>query len=91
MLFGFAWGNYYKNWTPFKVSIESIITEIDKAEKSEAGDFFNDDIFFYLPDCEILFCHEYDIHLEFDQRNVTVNAIFEAWERKDIIHQVKGR
>lgn len=93
MLFGFAWGNDYKNWTPFIVATDDILIEIDKAEKSGAGDFFNDDTFFTLPNlgCEILFCHEYDIHLEFDQSNVVVNAITVAWNSKDMIHRVQER
>ncbi|HEY4287802.1 MAG TPA: hypothetical protein VGN00_11940 [Puia sp.] len=93
MLFGFAWGTDYKDWTPFKVPIDNIMTELDKAEKSGAGSFFNDDTFFNFPelDCEILFCHEYDIHLEFDQPNMVVNTIIEAWKKRDIIHLVKKR
>lgn len=93
MMFGFAWGNDYKDWTPFIVPTDNIMVELDKAEKSGAGSFFNDDTFFYLPEltCEILFCHEYDIHLEFDQSNITVNSIIEAWKKKNIIHFMKGR
>jgi hypothetical protein len=93
MLFGFAWGNDYKDWTPFIVSTTDIMIELDKAEKSGAGSFFNDDTFFCMPawDCEVLFCHEYDIHLEFDRSNVIVAAIIEAWKSKDIIHLVKER
>jgi hypothetical protein len=93
MLFGFAWGNDYKDWTSFLVSTDEITIEIDRAEKSGTGNFFNDDTFFYLPefDCEILFCHEYDIHLEFNQSNMVVNAIIEAWKRKDMIHLVQER
>jgi hypothetical protein len=36
---------------------------------------------------EILFCHEYDIHLEFDQSNEVVNDIIEAWKGKNIIQE----
>jgi hypothetical protein len=62
LLLIFAGGNDYKDWAPFKVPTDKIIAGIDKAEKSGAGRFFNDDTFFYLPelDCEILFCHECD-------------------------------
>jgi hypothetical protein len=93
MLFGFAWGNDYKDWTPFLVSSDEITIEIDKAERSGTGDFFNDDTFFFLPefDCEILFCHDCDIHLKFDQSNMVVTAIIEAWKRRDMIHLVQER
>ncbi len=89
MMFGFAWGNEYKEWTPFTVSPDEITIEIDKAEKSGTGSFYNDDTFLYLRELhsEILFCHEYDIHLEFDQPNEVVNDIIEAWKSKNIIQE----
>src|SRR5260370_25660787 len=39
ILFGFAWGNDYKDWMPFLVSTDEIMIEIDTAEKSGAGSF----------------------------------------------------
>jgi hypothetical protein len=47
MMFGFAWGNEYKEWTPFIVPPDEITIEIDKAEKSGTGSFYNDDSFLY--------------------------------------------
>jgi len=93
ILFGFAWGNEYKDWTPFIVPTDNIVLGLDKAEKSGAGSFFNDDTFFYLKelDCEILFCHEYDIHLEFDHSNMVVNTIIEGWKRRDMIHLMQKK
>lgn len=84
MMFGFAWGNEYKEWTPFMVPIDEITLEIDKAGQSGTGDFYNDDTFVTLDEqkCEILFCHEYDIHLEFDEINKVVKDIIESWRNK---------
>jgi hypothetical protein len=44
MMFGFAWGNEYKDWTPFIVSINEILNEIEKANNTGTGDFYNDDL-----------------------------------------------
>jgi hypothetical protein len=92
MMFGFAWGNEYKGWTPFIVSADEIAIEIDKAEQSGTGSFYNDDTFFYLGElnCEILFCHEYDIHLEFDKPNEVVNDIIKGWRTRNLIQENMG-
>lgn len=88
MMFGWAWGNEYKDWTPFMVSTNDIATEIDKAEQSGAGNFYNDDTFFYLKEwhCQILFCHEFDIHLDFDENNNLVDDIIGRWKKKRILN-----
>jgi hypothetical protein len=48
MLLGWAWGNEYKNWTSFTTAVEGISGEIDKANKSGSGSFYNDDTVIYL-------------------------------------------
>ena len=92
MMFGFAWGNEYKDWTPFVVATDQIAIEINKAEQSGTGSFYNDDTFFYLGESngEILFCHEYDIHLEFDEPNEVVNDIIKGWRTGNIIQENIG-
>jgi hypothetical protein len=77
MLFGWAWGNDYKNWTPFTTTVEEIAGEIDKANKSGSGSFYDDDTVLYLNHLttEILFCHEHDIHLSYNEANPIVNSI----------------
>jgi hypothetical protein len=89
MLFGCAWGNEYKDWTPFIISSEFIMNEIDKAEKTGTGSFYDDDTFLYLDDIgtEILFCHEHDIHLSYNETNELVTNILDAWEAKGIIQE----
>jgi hypothetical protein len=93
MMFGFAWGNEYKDWTPFFVSPDEIVTEIDKAEKSGTGSFYNDDTFLFLEEsrCEIRFCHDYDIHLDFEEHNQVVDAILKAWKNRKIIWEEKEK
>jgi hypothetical protein len=88
IMFGFAWGNEYKDWTPFTVSLDNIMTQIDEAEK-KTGTFFEEDTFLYLHDITtgILFCHEHDIHLDYNETNKIVAAIISAWETKNIIQE----
>ena len=87
ILFGFAWGNEYQNWTPYIVDVSSIESEISKAEALKVG-FIGDDDFYITHEgyeIEILFCHECDIHLSFNQSNEIVNDILKDWQEKNII------
>jgi hypothetical protein len=87
MMFGLAWDNEHKEWIPFIVPPDEITLEIEKAEQTGIGNFYNADTFLTLHELnsEILFCHEFDIHLEFDEINNVVNDIIEAWGSRDII------
>ena len=87
LLFGYAWGNEYKNWAPFRVEIDSIINEIKIAENFGVGEFGRDDIYFTLSifNTEILFCHESDIHLRYNDQNALVKDIRKIWEVKDFL------
>ena len=88
ILFGVAWGNEYKDWTPFKVDVEEIVNEIKEAEKMNVGRFSHDDFFIMVSEIEveILFCHECDMHLSFNDQNRVVSAIINEWEINRIIH-----
>lgn len=87
MLFGWAWGNEYKNWTLFITKVEGVPGEIDYANKYGRGSFYDDDTIFFLTDIntEILFCHEHDIHLSYNEANPIVHSILDAWNAKDLI------
>jgi hypothetical protein len=88
LLFGFAWGNEYKEWTPFEVNIDSIQEEISIAEKKSDGRFGSDDfhIFCLSIPIEILFCHEGDIHLRYNESNAVLTDIVNLCRRKDLLH-----
>ena len=88
ILFGWAWGNDYKNWIPFQIKVSDIVSEIDKPQKQSLGQFRHDDIFITLTEWEIefLFCHESDIHLSFNDANEITASIIDTWNSKEIIH-----
>jgi hypothetical protein len=90
ILFGVAWGNEYKDWTPFKVSVHHIAREIHSAEQLNAGRFGADDFFIIINEYQtgVLFCHEMDIHLRYNQANPIVEQIRRNWEIKDLIHSM---
>jgi hypothetical protein len=92
IMFGWTWGNEYKNWTPFTIAIEGVVDEIDKANKSGSGSFYDDDMVFYLNNIgiEILFCHEHDIHLNYNEANELINKIIDARNAKNIIHEKRN-
>ena len=93
VMFGWAWGNEYKDWTPFTVSLENVLTEIDKAQKTGNGSFYENDTFLLLSDrdTEILFCHEHDIHLNYNETNKIVSDVLNAWEAEGIVHEKRTR
>ncbi|GAB4093023.1 hypothetical protein GCM10028786_19500 [Flaviaesturariibacter terrae] len=81
LLFGWPWGNEYGGWTPFQIGLDEILTKISEAEASGAGTFKEDDLSIIAdkPQIELLFCHEYDLHLDFNDENTIVAAILDHW------------
>lgn len=92
ILFGWAWGNDYKDWIPFPTKVTNIVSEIDKPQKQNLEQLGNDDIFITLPKLKIefLFCHERDIHLSFNNANEIVSSVIGSWESKEIIHSKRN-
>ncbi|MCU7552583.1 hypothetical protein OCK74_25920 [Chitinophagaceae bacterium LB-8] len=88
LLFGFAWGNEYGDWTPLLTHPADIRKEIQKAQSTGAGSFGSDDLFMTLSDLEteLLFCHENDVHLAYNQDNPIAGAILEGWRKKGLLH-----
>ena len=89
ILFGFAWGNEYRNWIPFEIKTTDIESEIAKAEQLGVGKFGSDDFYVLLgedeTEIEILFCHEQDIHLSFKRLSLIVRNIIERWQERKIL------
>ncbi|KQC32808.1 hypothetical protein AAU57_05390 [Nonlabens sp. YIK11] len=86
LLFGFSWGNDYKDWKEFKVPVQEIKNEIVLAQKKGVGEFGANDLFITIPELqtEILFCHEMDIHLRYEKRNRVVNEIVSFWHNEPL-------
>ena len=87
LLFGFAWGNEYLNWEPIRVRPEQMSSEIQKAETTSSGKFGKDDLFITLVDepTQVLFCHEGDIHLSYDETTEFVKRVIGDWQQKQYI------
>lgn len=92
LLFGFAWGNDYKDWTPFTVKTFQIEQEINHAESLEVGKFSNDDLYIRVAyfATEFLFCHESDIHLRYNDPNDLTEDVLRLWRKQGIIHPESG-
>jgi hypothetical protein len=88
LVFGSAWGNVYKDWKQFSVNADSIRAEIKIAENLKVGNFGADDLFIICPpfNVEILFCHERDIHLRYNDTNQLVLDILQLWKDKSLLH-----
>ena len=91
ILFGFAWGNTYKDWKPFKVHLYQVSHEIQLAEQLGEGKFVDDDFYIIIhePQLEILFCHERDIHLCFNEGNPIATEILNNWKAEDLINTIR--
>jgi len=83
VMFGWAWGNAYRNWVPFPVKLVEIRKEIELAEKSTQGKFREDDVYLIIPsrEMELIFCHESDIHLNFRDDNDLTRVILDHWSK----------
>jgi hypothetical protein len=55
--------------------------EIALAESVSTGSFEEDDFFITLSEfqTEVLFCHEYDIHLKYNEENDVTTAVLDHW------------
>ncbi len=91
ILFGVAWGNEYRDWVPFNVAVSAIESEIAKAEDLKVGKLGDDDFYVTLgsEELEILFCHERDVHLSFNQNSKLVEDILNSWREKGLLPRGK--
>ena len=89
--FGSAWGNKYKKWTPFTVNIDSVQDEITFAESLNVGRFGDDDFFIICRSMsvEVLFCHEMDIHIRFNDRNDLISSLINLWKDNKTTTNIK--
>jgi len=93
LLFGCGWGNEYKDWTPYNVLTEEVESEINLAEKKQVGKFGDDDLYIIIDELQtvIMFCHEMDIHMEFNSENKIIKEIINYWELENYIKIRKNK
>jgi hypothetical protein len=87
LYFSNAWGNEYRNYTPFNITLDLIQNEIDLAEKSGAGHFGHDDLFISVNhlDTEVLFSHESMFCMDYNTENTLVSDIIRMLNAMSIL------
>ena len=73
-------------WIDYDVLTTEIAERIEKEESQNKGQFGKDDLWISIKELEleILFCHESDIHLYYNDQNLIVSDILGGWEAKKI-------
>ena len=87
MLYGWSWGS----WETFYCDITEVKNEIKKQETLTGGFFGENDVHVRVDalETEITFCHECDIHIEFNTINRVVTEILHHWNTRKIIHHLR--
>ena len=87
--YGFAWGNwiYEKDWKYLIKTPDEILSEVKMYLDKKDGKIGSDDFYIKTIDenLEITFCHESDVHIEYDIKNDLVQAIEEIIKNKSIL------
>ncbi len=85
MLFGWAWGNDYylsDEWQSEQIALAELSAKVREVESSGIGGFGADDLFVEINGYEFTFCHESDIHLEYEVGSEITEALWERWSKK---------
>ena len=87
VLFGFAWGNEYGNWSPIEIQPDDIWKKIEEAEDITGAEFFEHDLFINASngEYEILFCHEHDIHIKYNKMIPIIDDLLKRWNELKLL------
>lgn len=87
MLFGWRWGE----WETIHTTVNEIGNEIKKQEAATNLEFGDNDVIIEIKelDTQIVFCHEADLHIEFNETNPVVIDILKLWKEKNLIHLIR--
>ncbi|MCQ4145398.1 hypothetical protein [Vogesella sp. AC12] len=83
VLFGYSWGIYYYDDQPWKeeeIDLLSLSNLIHKMEQNGLGTFGGSDMIIFLPGIKFNFCHESDIHIEFENGNFDAPVFLDRWK-----------
>ena len=85
--YGFAWGN----WDELNLNITEIENSLKEQQQKTGEDFPGNDTYLNIPalETEITFCHESDIHIEFQELTKVVSDILQNWDAKGIVHCIR--
>lgn len=85
IMFGFAWGNYMEpeeSWQFISLSLDQVVPRIlQEQAREDGGALGNDDLHIRHPSWsfQILFCHESDLHVQYNQREQLIDSIETRW------------
>ncbi|MES2704417.1 MAG: hypothetical protein V4649_17385 [Bacteroidota bacterium] len=87
MFFGTSWGD----WQPFSTVAAKIWDNIRMQETTSGSSFPGHDVYITVLDrnIEFVFCHECDVHIEFDEADDIVRETVSRWRKHDMVHCVK--
>lgn len=85
MFFGWLWDN---EWESFTANVPDIMYHIRRHEQKTGSHFGENDVYINLRELEtqIVFCHEADLHIEFNNSNPLVRDILTIWETAGLLH-----
>jgi len=88
ILFGIEWE---EDWNPIDTTVNDIFLQIEKRAQLTGLSLYENDMFITIKDLDtkITFCHEADLHIEFNKANVVTTAIINNWKAKGLIHAIK--
>ena len=92
ILFACMWDD---GWEPFTANVPDIMDHIRRHEQKTGSRFGENDVYINLPrlETQIVFCHEADLHIEFNNSNPLVRDILAGWEIGGLLHctQINGK
>lgn len=87
ILFGIFWANeiYEDDWNFELVTLEQMISKINYAESQNFGTLAEDDFFIRINEYEyeIIFCHEYDVHVKSNSPSKYTDFLKSYWISKN--------
>ncbi|MCD6010483.1 MAG: hypothetical protein K0Q79_345 [Flavipsychrobacter sp.] len=89
LMYGWSWGD----WTPFESLVNDVLINIDKQRQKTGDRFPGNDVYIDISNLEvqIIFCHEHDIHLQFNRVDKFILEIISRWGTKKILNTAEKR
>ncbi|MFC3531366.1 hypothetical protein ACFOLG_04145 [Vogesella facilis] len=83
VLLGYSWGLYYYDdqpWQEEQIDLETLPEFICQLEEKELGNFGDSDLVISLLAMKWDFCHESDIHFEFEDHDAVAMPFINRWK-----------
>ncbi len=82
--FGYKWDVVKQIKNHYMISLNQITSEVEKYEACNFGMLSKDELFLYFSDLgfDVHYCHNGDIHINFDTINPIIQDILNNWDKK---------